>query len=271
MDDVLRSYNLNGRWGAVDNDIYYMAADVKSVGTVKGGEALLKTWVSMMGLSSGAAFTSDPWHWREMKEYLRMVEIMQPPAREPVEVLDLGTAKEWPRVASLVRRPWGDQAVVVLWNPGQQPRSIDFQLSQIGLDENQPHAVWSFWEDKFLGVAKGSWTTPSLAPAACQHLVFTPINETSDQPVLIGSNLHIHTGAAEIARVAVADGRITVELTDAGARDGDLFFWSVKPLEVQSSAGLEAVGLVQAGEHVWKLSVKSRQPDKSQMVQLGAR
>ena len=270
MDDVLRSYHLNGRWGAVDNDIYYLAADVKSVGTVKGGEALLQTWISLMGLSSGAAFTSDPWHWREMKEHLRMVQIMQPPAREPVEVLDLGTDREWPRIASLVRRPWGNQAVVLLWNPGQKPKSIDFQVSRMGLDGNQLHAVWSFWDDKFLGVAKGSWTTPSLAPAACQHLVFTPVEEAGNKPVLIGSNLHIHSGAAEIAKVDAGDGRITVALTDAGAREGDLFFWSVKPLEVESSAGLEAGELVNAGEHVWKLSVKSRQSDNPQSVQLRA-
>ena len=192
IDDVLRSYHLNGRWGAVDNDIYYLAADVNAVGKVNGGETLLQTWISMMGLSSGAALTSDPWHWREMKEHLRMVEIMQPPAKESVEVLDLGTEREWPRVASMVRRPWGNQAVVMLWNPGQKPTSIDCQFSLIGLDGNQPHAVWSFWDDKFLGVAKGSWTTPTLAPAACQQLVFTPIEEAGVKPVLIGSNLHIH-------------------------------------------------------------------------------
>ena len=231
---------------------------------------MLRTWISMMGLSCGAALTSDPWHWPEMKEDLRMVEIMQPPAKEPVEVLDLGTGKEWPRIASLVRRPWGNQAVVLLWNPGQKPKSIDFQLSQAGLDGNQPHAVWSFWDDKFLGVAKGSWTTSTLAPAACQQLVFTPVEEAGNRPVLIGSNLHIHAGAAEVAKVDAGEGRIAVTLTDAGAREGDLFFWSVKPLEVESSEGLEIGGLVGAGEHVWKVNVKSRQSGKPQTLQLRA-
>ena len=231
---------------------------------------LLRTWISMMGLSSGAALTSDPWQWPEMKEHLRAVEIMQPPAREPVEVLDLGTAREWPRIASLVRRPWGNQAVVLLWNPGQKPASIDFQVAQTGLDGNRLHAVWSFWDDEFLGVAKGSWTTPVLAPAACQQLVFTPVEEAGNRPVLIGSNLHIHAGAAEVAKVEAGDGRITVALTDAGAREGDLFFWSVKPLAVESHAGLEVGGLASAGEHVWKVTIRSRQFAQPQTLQLRA-
>jgi len=100
MDDVLRAYHLNRRWMVMDNDIYYMAADVKSVGVTKGGWQLLHTWISMMGLSSGAAMTSDPWHWPEMQEHIRTMEIMQPPANEQTEVLDLCTATEWPRLAS---------------------------------------------------------------------------------------------------------------------------------------------------------------------------
>ena len=236
MDDVLRSYQLNGLWGAVDNDVYYLAPDVKSVGTVDGGENLLRTWISMMGLSSGAAFTSDPWHWPEMQKHLRIVEIMQPCSKERAEVLDLGTAKEWPRIASLVRRPWGKQAVVLLWNPhvgkNSASESIDFQFSLIGLNGNQPHAVWSFWDDKFLGLAKGSWTTPALPAGASQLLVFTPIDEAANKPVLIGSNLHIHCGAAEIAKIDAGGDRIVVELTDAGAREGRPIF--LEPQAAQS-------------------------------------
>jgi hypothetical protein len=273
MDDVLRSYQLNGRWGAIDNDTYYLAANVQSVCPVKGGDDLLRTWISMMGLSSGAAFTSAPWHWPEMQPYLRIAEIMQPPARERAEVLDLGTATVWPRIASLVHRPWGNQGVVLLWNPslGKESKRIDFQLAEIGLNGNQPHAVWSFWDDKFLGVTKGSWTTPPLPPGACQHLVFTPVDEAGNKPVLIGSNLHIHCGAAEIAKVDAGEGRITVELTDAGAREGDLFFWSAKPLEVESSSGLELGSVKNAGENVWKVTVKGRQSGKPQTLQLKAK
>jgi hypothetical protein len=265
MDDVLRSYHLNRRWMVMDNDIYYMAPDVKSVGLVSGGWDLLHTWISMMGLSSGAALTSDPWHWPEMKDHLRSVEIMQPPASERAEVLDLGTSKEWPRLASLIRRPWGNQAVVLLWNPGKEPRAIDLQLSQTGLDPIATCAVWSFWDDAFLGLTKGSWTTPKLAPGGCQQLVFTPVDPSGGKLVLIGSNLHIHSGAAEIARVESGDRGIRIDLTDAGAREGDLFLWSAQKPKLLSATGLEVSGIENAkspdgasSDHAWKVSISGR-------------
>jgi hypothetical protein len=266
--DVLRTYHLNRRWMAMDNDIYYMAPDVKSVGLVKGGWDLHRTWLSMMGLSSGAALTSDPWHWPEMKEHIRTVEIMQPPANERAEVLDLCTAKEWPRLVSLIDRPWGKQAVALLWNPGKEPRSVDLQLAQAGLNPSAPHAVWSFWDNKFLGLTKESWSTPQLAPSACQHLVFTPVDPEGNKPALIGSNLHIHSGAAEIAKVSTGGGKMQIDLTDAGARNGDLFVWSAVEPKVVSSAGLEVAGIQNAGEHAWKVGVRGRKSGVPQRLVL---
>ena len=134
VNDVLRSYQLNGRWLAVDNDIYYIAPDSNEVGGVQGGWNLHRTWLSMMGLSGGAALTSDPWHWDALKSQLRTVEIMQPPAKMRSEVLDLGTAKDWPRLVSTIKRPWGNTAVALLWNPADQAQSITLDLAQAGLD-----------------------------------------------------------------------------------------------------------------------------------------
>ena len=114
----------------MDNDCYYLATELKGIGNVAGGWPLLKTWASMMGLSSGAAFTSDLWQWDAFRPYLRMTEIMTPPAKERTEVLDLGTSQQWPRLLSKVRRPWGAWAVVLLWNPGKQPQAIAPGLRQ---------------------------------------------------------------------------------------------------------------------------------------------
>ena len=70
INDALRCYQLNSRWFAIDNDIYYIAPDAKEVGNVQGGWNLHRTWLSMMGLSGGAALTSDPWHWDVLKPHL---------------------------------------------------------------------------------------------------------------------------------------------------------------------------------------------------------
>ena len=82
MTDALRSYQLNGRWFAVDNDSYYMGTDIANVSEIAGGWPVVRTWMSMVGLSCGAALTADPWHWESFRSHWRNVEVMTPPARE---------------------------------------------------------------------------------------------------------------------------------------------------------------------------------------------
>jgi len=269
INDALRSYQLNERWFAIDNDIYYIAPDASEVGNVQGGWNLHRTWLSMMGLSGGAALTSDPWHWDVLKPQRRTVEIMQPPAKMRSEVLDLGTAKDWPRITSVVKRPWGDSAVALLWNPAEQPQSITLDLTQAGLDPARTYAVWSFWDNKFLGTTKGTWSTPSLEGWACQHLVFTPIDgAAADKPVLIGSDLHISSGVAEIKTITTSRKGIMVYLTESGAREGKLFFHSTKPLKLKKATGLEARTVEPAGENVWSIEIRNRQAHSAQSLQL---
>lgn len=270
INDVLRSYHLNGRWMAVDNDIYYIAPDAKGIGRVQGGRNLHQTWLSMMGLSGGAALTSDPWHWDILKPERRTVEIMQPPAEIRTEVLDLGTSKEWPRLAAFVNRPWGNHAVALLWNPDErQPRTVTLDFSQAGLDPKRTHAVWSFWDNRFLGTAKGAWTTPPLGGWACQELVLTPIDgPDSGKPVLIGSNLHISGGVAEVKDVASSERGIKVTLTDAGAREGDIFFHSERPLRPAGASGCVIDAVEAAGDNVWKVRIGGRKVNQPQSFEL---
>jgi hypothetical protein len=62
INDVLRSYHLHGRWFAIDIDGYYMSTDIANISQIAGGWPLVRTWMSMVGLSCGMAFTSDPWY-----------------------------------------------------------------------------------------------------------------------------------------------------------------------------------------------------------------
>jgi hypothetical protein len=268
MDEVLRSYELNGRWFAVDNDCYYLATELKGVGHVTGGWPLLKTWASMMGLSSGAAFTSDLWQWDVFRPHWRMTEIMTPPAKERTEILDLGTAREWPRLLSKVQRPWGNWAVTLLWNPTKQEQAVTLDFAKAGLDPAHRYAVWSFWDDRFLGIAKGRWTTPALPVGGCQHLCLTDLDSHALQPVVIGSNLHIFCGAAEFKNVTTTSTGIDIELTDAGARDGDLFLYNQKPFTAGRVSGCTVKSLESTGENIWKLHLEGRESSKPQKIGL---
>jgi signal transduction histidine kinase len=268
IPQVLRSYQLQGRWFAVDNDAYYMGTDVQNVSEIKGGWPLVRTWASMVGLSCGAAFTSDPWYWESFKPYWRNVEAMTPPAKERTEVLDLCTSRDWPRLVGRVRRPWGEWTVALLWNPGTTEQSVTLDFAQAGMDPKKRYAVWSFWDNRYLGVAQGSWTTPRLAPYACQHLSFTELDPSPNRPVLIGSDLHIYCGAAELTRVTSRRGAMTIELTDAGAREGDLFIYSRYQPILSTAVGCTVSGIGSGGENVWRITLSERQRGSPQRIEL---
>jgi signal transduction histidine kinase len=130
------------------------------------------------------------------------------------------------------------------------------------------YAVWSFWDNRYLGVAKGAWTTPALGPSASQHLCFTDLDRSPNQPILIGSSLHIYCGAAEIKKVVQRWGEMEIELTDAGARDGDLFVYSRRQLLWKSAEGCVVTQIASAGEFVWRISVADRKFGSPQRVTL---
>ena len=268
IDDLLRSCHLNGRWFTVDGDMYYMGTQVENLSKVSGGWPLVRTWLSMVGLSGGMAVTSDPWHWDSFKPYWRNVEVLAPPARERAEVLDLGTARKWPRLVGHVVRDWGSSTVALLWNPSRSEQTISLEFEQAGMDPNRRYAVWSFWENRYLGIAEKSWTTRPLASAASQHLRFTPLKQSSSKPVLIGSNLHIYCGASDIARVVSSSSSMQIELTDAGARDGDLFIYSRTQPVLMTASGCAVTGVSGAGEYVWRVSIMDRQNGVPQRIVL---
>ncbi len=269
MTDVLRSYPLNSRWFAVDNDAYYMGTDIANVSEIAGGWPIVRTWMSMVGLSCGAAFTADPWHWESLQPFWRNVEVMTPPAREETVVVDLCTARNWPRLVGHVKRAWGDQTVALLWNPGTTERIVGFDFARAGMNPKHRYAVWSFWDNRYLGTAKGSWKTLALAASASQHLCFTDLDRTPNEPVLIGSSLHIYCGAAEIKDVKQSHGSMEIELTDAGAREGDLFIYSRWQPVWKAAEGCEVAEIASAGENVWRINLVRRQCGAPQRVILG--
>lgn len=267
FDATLGALHLNGRWFAVDNDSIFMGTDIANVSRIEGGWPLVRTWLSLVGLSGGSAITSDPWYQEGFRDYRRNLEVLTPPAREAAEVLDLCRDREWSRLIRHVSRPWGRMTVALLWNPGSTERTVHLDFAAAGLDPAFRYAVWSFWDNRYLGVAEGGWTTPALAPGASQHVRFTPLAAVESRPVLVGSNLHIHCGAEEVRRVNSLQGAMEIELGGAGARDGDLFVYSRLRPELKAAEGCRAA-LSAAGEYVWRIRLEARDLAQAQRVEL---
>lgn len=268
VEIVLRSFPLNRRWYSTDMDAYYMATELRDVDPVVGGWPMARTWISMVGLSASSSFTSDPWNQEKFSPYWRNVEILTPPAREQIEVLDLCTGKEWPRLIGRVHREWGDATVALLWNPGNTEQSVALDFAKAGMDPRHRYAVWSFWEDRYLGVARGQWVTPPLPASGSQHLVFTDLDRAANRPVVIGSNLHIWCGAAEIRSMRAGRTSMVIELSDAGARAGDLYVYSRFQPVFKAVRGCVVNEVSGAGENVWRISLRERQPGEQQRIEL---
>jgi len=266
--DVLRSYQLQGRWFAVDSDLGYMEAQLAKIGEASRGLPIVRTWMSIVGLSCGAASSAVP-GCRDGSKHLRDLDVMTPPAKERTDVLDLLIEPYWSRLVGNVARDWGGWTVALLWNPAATEGTVRLDFAEAGLNPKRHYAVWSFWDNRYLGVASGSWTTPSLPPLGSQHLCFTDLDRSPNRPVLIGSNLHIYCGAAEIKRVSSLSDAIAIELTDAGADDGDLFVYSRQPPMLKEASGCTVKNIVGAGENVWQISVANRQRGVPQSIELG--
>ena len=86
--------------------------------------------------------------------------------------------------------------------------------------------------------------------------------------MLIGSNLHIYCGAAEIERVTSLQGGMEIELTDAGAREGDLFVYSRLTPVLKSATGCKVDKIAYAGENVWRIAVEDRRTGIPQRVEM---
>jgi len=89
------------------------------------------------------------------------------------------------------------------------------------------------------------------------------------RPVVIGSNLHIAMGSAELKQVVSRKDGMTIELTDAGAREGALYVFNPRPLRLIAARGCE-VAMEPASSHVWKLNISARQRSQEQLIELAA-
>jgi signal transduction histidine kinase len=269
VDAALRSLDLNRRWFTVDTDCYYLATGIDKLAPMAGGWPMLRSWLSITGLACGNAMTSDPWHWEAMSPHLRHAEILTPPAAESATALDLGTSPGLSRVVGHVRRPWGNWTVALLLNTGPQAREITLDFASAGMAADTRYAVWSFWENRFLGIAEKSWTTPALDPMASAHLCFTPLEGDPLKPTIVGSNFHVWCGAAEFERVTALHGAMEVRFSDAGARGGDLFIHCGARPEIRGTNACKVAAIEPMGENIWRVSLADRQRGMPQRIEFG--
>ena len=213
--------------------------------------------------------TSEPLNTPDAKEQWRNFEIMRPGSREPAQLLTLGNTADNSIFGFAAKRTFGDFAVYNLYNSteGTKPLTLDFKAA--GLPAGVPCAVFDFWSNEVIATAMDTYTTSPLEQHSSALLRFTPLD--SNRPILVGSNLHLSIGATEIDNVRVTPTAASVDLSDAGAQQGALTFYSQQPLAGAGSANCKIVSVVDLGDNLWQVNVTGRQWGTTQSIKLSVR
>ncbi len=246
----------NGILFANDPDVTYL--------TFRNDD-LSRVWHSYVGLLGGMTLTSENLPKLDA-EARRNFEVLLPPTPDKGRAFD-GQTDPWHRRFGFVAsRPWGNFASVLLWNPEGKP--ADVSLAGVPLERlGENFHVWSFWDGKYLGVSDGRFALKSLPSHASALLRLTPV---TDGPVLVGSTLHIGMGSAELKELRTERNSVTIDLTDAGAREGKLFIFSHEALSLVSAQGCKAA-VESAGENLWCVTLAGRQRGTPNILNLARR
>lgn len=229
----------------------------------------VRAWHAYVGLLGGIVMTSDSF---DMKPWnndaaMRMMEILYPAAPEKGRAFD-GQTDPWHRQFGItVSRPWGNFVSAVFYNPLKENANVPIKgVPTTGLGKRF-HA-WSFWDEKYLGMVDENFVATGVPACGGVLLRLTEPSKQKNETVLIGSNLHISMGAAEIHSLSATSDRIQIVLTDAGAQAGALFFYSAKKITAGKVTGCSLKAVENAGDGVWKVSLEGRQRGKVQSIEL---
>lgn len=116
-----------------------------------------------------------------------------------VRPLDLAPLDDLKPVWDLkIRRPFGQWDVVSLFNWSDQPATMRFSFSQLGLDGAKDYLLYDFWNRKFLGSRQGDFEA-RLEPHSNLLLA---IHARQDRPQFLSTDRHVSQGGVELLDVA---------------------------------------------------------------------
>ncbi|MDD7984031.1 alpha-galactosidase [Lentisphaera marina] len=269
LESVLRFQIFNRVWWNNDADVSYLDVKLPSrrVGYTPQGEDMWKTWHNTVALTGGTAMISEPVNKDDVKAVWRNYEIMRPGSAENSRLLTLGKSAENSVFGFNAQRTYGNFAVYNLYNSDKEKsHDISIDFVEAGLPADTNCAIYDFWKNEVTGYTKDSYTAKALAKNASELLRFTPIK--GGAPQLVGSNLHLSIGATEVKEIFTTKSMVNIKLTNAGAQNGDLIFYSEKELTAGSAENCKIAGIAKAGKNLWKVSLTGRKFDTKQSVSL---
>jgi hypothetical protein len=154
-----------------------------------------------------------------------------------------------------MKREWGEWLVLGVFNWDDKPGARPLDLRRLGLDGNQPHHVFDFWNGRYLRVTDSCVALDSIPPHGGHLLRICPV---VNQPHVVATTLHITMGG-EVAEWHVEAGGLSAQV-DLGRKASGAIWLGLPTGRVLRSAicdGQRVEALMRPGG-VWAVPVTVR-------------
>jgi len=180
---------MNGRPFEADPDCLMLRAS-----ETKLNRDETRTLASAVAVFGGALLISDDLgSWGPEQETI--AERLMPRVSAKPRCPDLWR-NEVPRfMVSTLEDPFGEYRLVWVINWAGKKRDIEVKMNELGLEAGRYHAC-EFWSARYLGEVRDSFLLEGLPPHGSAVVRLTPEGEG---PLMLGSNVHISQGAAELS------------------------------------------------------------------------
>jgi len=184
---------------------------------------------------------------------MRLLTLVLPSYGQAARPLDL-FVHTTPEVYDLaVKTYWDSWHVLFLQNWNEWDKSYDIEFSELGLDEKRTYAVFSFWDQAFLGEFRQS---VGLRVGARKGEAYS-IREVRATPWVLGTDLHLTQGGVELERVRhdTRAGQLSgLARRHAGAQ-GHVVAWMPSGYKLRSATGSYSVDPQPSGAAVVHLEL----------------
>ncbi len=138
--------------------------------------------------------------FRDMREdKINMMKLVLPRTQyssRPVDLFERVSPDDYSRIQKLtVKTDWDEYTLVGVFNPDQTPYSLNLNFEELGLCGEQ--IIYDFWNEEYRGVFRDSFPV-TLLPESCKLFRIT---KKRNYPWLIGTNMHIQQGVADIESI----------------------------------------------------------------------
>jgi hypothetical protein len=164
---------------------------------MQGGVEEVRMRAAMMALANCSISWSDELCYLPPSRIRLMQQCLPPgnPLMRPLDLFEQSIPSVWHIRAKNDAEAWD---VVGLFNFTNKAAQRMVQFDHLGLETKAEYTVFEFWEERFLGVCKGS-VEMTLPPESSRILA---IRRLAGVPQLIGTDMHLLQGYHEVKRLS---------------------------------------------------------------------